>query len=123
MKKIIVILSVVVLCLSFAGAAFAVGPIHIGDATGAAYGSTTFGGGVFKPSTHVQVKVCSSTTAYVATSQHTASGSSNAGLQFATLSTSPAMPSIAADPTGPIDCADPTGGTPQPPSGYATNLF
>ena len=89
MKKIIVMMIVMMLCLTIAGLASAETTIGKNNCTMV---STIFGGGTFAPSTGVTVNIKAITTAYCAGSQHQSSNDTNGGLQFHTLSSDPAMP-------------------------------
>ena len=92
MKKTIVVIIAVVLCLSIAGLTFAETLIGKNETMI----STIFGGGTYAPSTGVTVNIKSTVTTYCAGSQHQSSNSVNGGLQYHTLSSDPAMPATTA---------------------------
>lgn len=102
MKKIKFIAIVAILCLAMASMAFA-GATTLG---GTGQVTTSFGGGIYKPSTAVTVKANSTATSYCATSQHSGAAGQSSGLQYGTLSNSPAIPSLAAAADGPTACSD-----------------
>lgn len=116
MKKITISL-LIVFCLLIAVVAHA-GHSTLGDAE--TVKSTIFGGGTYKPSTGVTLDITTDSLGayYCASSQHKSALASNNGLQYATLSSSPAMPSIVATSAGkPTSCQSESA----LPSGFPTN--
>jgi hypothetical protein len=109
MKKIVLITFVVISSMLMSSMAFA---MLLGEG---GTSSTTFGGGIYKPSSKVSVCVVSITTAYVAGSVHTSSIGNPAGKSYATINSSPAIPEVIAPAAAPA-CATagtlPTGFTP-----------
>ena len=123
MKKIKFIVLLTIVCLSVSGMAYAATTIA---ETGGTVQSTYFGGGQFKPSTKVTVIVCASVTDYAASSLHAGASGQSSGLQFATLSTSPALPSIAAPAAGtstPGACGGGGASASTVPSGWDPSQF
>lgn len=115
MKKIITVSFAIMLCLSLTSMAYAAKKIAAvnGDMV-----STSFGGGVYAPSTGVTVQVVSISSEYCAGAQHASSTPTNKGLQFHTLYSSPEQPANLAIANGPTACtatnALPTGMSPAP---------
>ena len=99
-KTYIILLVLITICMTFSGIALA-GNKKIGD-TNCDMASTIFGGGTYRPSTKVTVDVTTDANglSYCATSQHTGAANQSSGLQFATLSSSPAIPSASANTSG-----------------------
>jgi len=86
--------------------------VSLGGTSGA---STTFGGGIYKPSTNVTVNVASNISMYTAASAHSGALNNPAGKAYATVSSSPQILSVdhpAAVPTGFTAGTLPTGFTP-----------
>jgi len=109
MKKIMLVIIAVMLCLSITGLAFAA-TSTIGK-NNCTMLSTIFGGGTYAPSTGVTVDINSTPTTYCAGSQHQSSNAANGGLQYHTLSSDPAMPSTTATAASvgkPTTCASDT---------------
>ena len=84
MKKILLVSMAIILTLAVAAPAFAVVTFC---ATGCTYQSSVMGGGSYSPSTNVQLKVYSTTTAYCAGTVHKSSTVNNQGKEYATKST------------------------------------
>jgi hypothetical protein len=97
MKKFVLITLLVISCMLISGMAYA--QTTLGGTGGT---STTFGGGVYKPSTNVTVNISASTTMYTATSAHSGAIANAAGKAFYTLGSSPQIWSCT-DPSGYID--------------------
>jgi len=112
MKKFFVVMIALVLSIAFAATAFA-GPQTICAngtlTTDCGWQSTSFGGGEYRPSAKVVLQADTTDIAYCAATQHTGSaGNTEAGRQYATLSSSPQILSAPPVSGGPTACGGPT---------------
>ena len=105
MKKILLVSMAIVLTLAVAAPAFAVATFC---ASGCTYQNSVMGGGSYSPSTNVQVKVFSTTTAYCAGSVHASSTINNKGKEYATKSTDSTLREriVTVDTGVPQGCSD-----------------
>jgi hypothetical protein len=109
MKRIFIVMFALLLSIAFTTTAFAAVATFCDTVGACTFGSSTFGGGEYRPSSKVTVNVTTTNgLAYCASSQHSgASTNQTAGRQFATTSISPQILFAPSETTsGPKPCAD-----------------